>query len=131
MSSAYSGPGRYPLWSGGLRRSPAAGDGSTVRGHEVRDAIAEIVGALVLLVVTMGITEASATRSPSMPLTRRRGSTNRHRLSAHLACPDLMVVGDRRLSDVAPEFFHRGGARPRVALDGAPLLQSGAGADAT
>src|SRR6266446_645528 len=34
-----------------------------------------IVGALVLPVVTVGITEASMTRSPSSPRTLRRGST--------------------------------------------------------
>src|SRR5260370_23070883 len=34
-----------------------------------------MVGALVLPVVTVGITEASITRRPAMPTTRSRGST--------------------------------------------------------
>ena len=44
-----------------------------------------IVAALVLPETTVGMTEASATRSPSIPCTPQFGVDHRHRIAAHLA----------------------------------------------
>ena len=52
-----------------------------------------MVGALVLDDGTRGITEASQTRSPSMPLHLEVGRNHRHAVDAHLAGADRMVVG--------------------------------------
>ena len=59
-----------------------------------------IDGAFVFPVVTLGITDASATRRPSTPWTRSRGSTTAGGVGAQLARADLVVIGDRCLSNV-------------------------------
>ena len=88
-----------------------------------------IDGAFVFPVVTLGMTDASATRRPSRPWTRSRGSTTAARIGAHLAGADLVVVRDRRLADVLAHGVCRVHRRARVALLRTPGAQGRGRAD--
>ena len=52
-----------------------------------------IEAALVFELISRGMIEESVTRSRSMPRTRSCGVDHRHRIDAHLAGADRVVVG--------------------------------------
>ena len=52
-----------------------------------------IDGACVLPLMSVGMIDASMTRSPSMPVDPQLRVDDRHVVAAHLAGPDRVVVG--------------------------------------
>ena len=63
-----------------------------------------IVGALVLVEVTAGITEASMTRKPSMPMHPQLVVDHRHRVAAHLAGAGRVEHGRAGLPQVMQQL---------------------------
>ena len=78
------------------------------------------VGALVLPPISVGITEASTTESPSMPRTRSAGSTTARCVVAHAAGPDRVIDRVRAPADLRDERFVRS---PSSANSSAPAMR--------
>ena len=89
-----------------------------------------IVGALVLVEVTAGMTEASITRSPSSPCTRNSLSTTLSRVRAHQAGAAGVIAGAAVAPRVVEQLVVGLDLRPGEAFFADEALQGGGGEDA-
>ena len=85
-----------------------------------------IVGALVLVEVTAGITEASMTRRPSSPCTRNSAVDDAHRVRAHHAGAAGVIAGAAVAPRVIEQFVVGLDVRAGQGLLADELLSAGA-----
>ncbi len=89
-----------------------------------------MVGALVLPVVSVGITEASMTRRPWMPCTRRREIDDGARILAHLAGADRVIERVAGAAGIGQQVGIAGDVGAGLDFAATVLSEGGGGEDA-